>query len=148
MDSVRSSTLSLAYLRSRIGRVARGLAGRGREVLVYKIFSVDDHVVEPADVWSKRVPARYRDKAPHVIDENGRQYWVYEEKRGLTMGLNAVAGLPRDQWNNESARFSDMIPGCYDPKERSKDMLSQGVLASVNFPTLPRFGGMLFNSFK
>lgn len=48
----------------------------------------------------------------------------------------------------EPARFSDMIPGCYDPKERATDMLSQGILASVNFPTLPRFGGMLFNSFK
>jgi predicted TIM-barrel fold metal-dependent hydrolase len=117
-------------------------------VLVYKIFSVDDHVVEPADVWIKRVPANYRDTAPHVIEENGRQFWMYEDKRGLTMGLNAVAGLPREQWNNEPTRFSDMIPGCYDPKERAKDMLSQGVLASVNFPTLPRFGGMLFNSFK
>lgn len=115
---------------------------------MFKIFSVDDHIVEPADVWSSRVPAKFRDTAPHVIEEDGREFWVYEDQRNMTMGLNAVAGKPRDQWNMEPARYSDMIPGCYDPKERAQDMLTQGVLASVNFPTLPRFGGMLFNSFK
>jgi predicted TIM-barrel fold metal-dependent hydrolase len=115
---------------------------------MYKIFSVDDHIVEPPGVWSTRVPAKYSDRAPHVIEEDGREFWVYEDQRILTMGLNAVAGKPRDQWNMEPTRFTDMIPGCYDPKERAQDMLSQGVLASVAFPTLPRFGGMLFNSFK
>src|SRR2546426_3328056 len=115
---------------------------------MYTIFSVDDHVVEPADVWSSRVPARFRDAAPRVIEEGGREFWVYEDQRAMTMGLNAVAGKPRDQWSLEPTRFSDMIPGCYDPKERAKDMLSQGVLATVCFPTLPRFGGMLFNAFQ
>jgi predicted TIM-barrel fold metal-dependent hydrolase len=116
--------------------------------MMYKIFSVDDHIVEPADVWASRVPAKYRDRAPRVVEEDGREYWIYEDERGLTMGLNAVAGLPREQWNAEPARFTDMIPGCYDPKARAHDLLSQGVLASVNFPTLPRFGGALFASFK
>jgi predicted TIM-barrel fold metal-dependent hydrolase len=114
---------------------------------MYTIFSVDDHIVEPPHVWSARVPAKFRDRAPHVIEEDGREFWVYEDERILTMGLNAVAGRPRDQWDMEPARFSDMIPGCYDPAERARDLLSQGVLASVAFPTLPRFGGMLFTSF-
>jgi predicted TIM-barrel fold metal-dependent hydrolase len=115
---------------------------------MYKLFSVDDHIIEPADVWSSRVPARFRDAAPRVIEENGREFWEYEGVRSGTMGLNAVAGWPRERWSMEPARFADMIPGCYDPKERTADLLSQGILASVNFPTLPRFGGMLFNSFK
>jgi predicted TIM-barrel fold metal-dependent hydrolase len=115
---------------------------------MYKIFSVDDHIIEPADVWSSRVPARYRECAPHVIEEDGREYWVYEGQRNMTMGLNAVAGKPREQWGMEPRRFADMIPGCYDPKARAQDLLAQGVLASVNFPTLPRFGGMLFSHFK
>jgi predicted TIM-barrel fold metal-dependent hydrolase len=114
---------------------------------VYKIFSVDDHIIEPADVWSSRVPTKYRELAPHVVEEDGREYWEYEGQRNMTMGLNAVAGMPRDQWGMEPARYSDMIPGCYNPAERAKDLLSQGVVASVNFPTLPRFGGMLFSHF-
>lgn len=115
---------------------------------MHKIFSVDDHIIEPADVWTSRVPAKYRDTAPHVVEENGREFWCYEEQRILTMGLNAVAGKRREDWGMEPTRFSEMLPGCYDPKERARDYLSQGVLASVHFPTLPRFGGMLFNSFK
>ena len=113
-----------------------------------KFFSVDDHIVEPADVWSSRVPAKYRDAAPHVVEDNGREVWVFEDRRTLTMGLNAVAGKPRDQWTMEPARFTDMIPGCYDPVARAADMVSDGITASVCFPTLPRFGGVLFNEFK
>jgi predicted TIM-barrel fold metal-dependent hydrolase len=115
---------------------------------VHKIFSADDHIIEPPDVWTTRVPARFREVAPHVVEEDGRQVWVYEDQRNFTMGLNAVAGLPREQWSMEPTRYSDMIPGCYDPKARVRDLLAQGVLATVNFPTLPRFGGLLFAGFK
>lgn len=113
-----------------------------------RLFSADDHIIEHATVWTDRLPAKYRDVGPRVIEEDGREYWVYEDKRGETMGLNAVAGKPRDQINPEPTRFSDMIPGCYDPKERAKDMLSDGIYASVLFPTLPRFSGTLFLTFK
>lgn len=115
---------------------------------MYKIFSVDDHIVEPANLWSTRVPAKFRDQAPHVVEQGGREFWLYEDQRLLTMGLNAVAGRPRSEWGMEPAKFTDMIPGCFDPKDRARDLLSQGVLASINFPTIPRFGGMLFNTFK
>ena len=114
---------------------------------MYKLFSVDDHIIEPAHVWSSRVPAKYREAAPHVVEEDGREYWVYEDRRNDTMGLNAVAGKPREEWSLEPARFTDMIPGCYDPVARAADMRSQGIFASVNFPTLPRFGGALFPTF-
>jgi predicted TIM-barrel fold metal-dependent hydrolase len=114
---------------------------------MYKIFSVDDHIIEPANVWTSRVAAKYRDVAPHVVDEGGREYWCYEDQRILTMGLNAVAGKRREDWGMEPTRFAEMLPGCYEPKERARDYLSQGVLASVHFPTLPRFGGMLFAGF-
>jgi hypothetical protein len=40
-----------------------------------------------------------------------------------------------------------MIPSCYDPVLRAKEFRAQGILGSVNFPTLPRFGGALFNAF-
>ena len=31
------------------------------------IVSLDDHVVEPPDVWTKRLPTKYRDIGPHVV---------------------------------------------------------------------------------
>ncbi|OHV44535.1 amidohydrolase family protein [Pseudofrankia sp. BMG5.36] len=114
---------------------------------MYTLFSVDDHIVEPGHVWSDRVPARYREAAPHVQEADGREFWVYEGQRQPTMGLNAVAGKPREQWGMEPVRFDDMIPGCYDPVARAADMRADGIFASVNFPTLPGFGGRKFITF-
>ena len=115
---------------------------------MYRFFSVDDHIIEPADVWTSRVPAKYRALAPHVVEEGGRQYWEFEDQRITTMGTNAVVGKPREDWNVEPISFEDMRPACYDPVLRAADLRSQGIHASVNFPTLPRFGGALFASFK
>jgi predicted TIM-barrel fold metal-dependent hydrolase len=112
------------------------------------LFSADDHIIEPPTVWSDRVPARLRDVAPHVVEDDGVEYWAYESTRGTTMGLNAVAGKPHNVISPDPVRYSEMIPGCYDPVERARDMLADGILASVLFPTLPRFAGTLFLSFK
>jgi predicted TIM-barrel fold metal-dependent hydrolase len=115
---------------------------------MHKLFSVDDHIIEPADTWSTRVAAKYKDKAPHIVMEGARQIWVYEDTRNVTVGLNATAGKSSDEWDMEPISFADMIPGCYDPVERAKDLAREGVMASVAFPSLPRFGGALFPSFK
>lgn len=115
---------------------------------MFKLFSVDDHIVEPAHTWVDRVPARFKDRAPRVIDYEGRQAWAFEDTIEPQLGLNAVAGKPRDQWGTEPTRFDDMIPGCYDPKARAADMRSNGIAASVNFPTLPGFGGRKFQLFQ
>ena len=114
---------------------------------MFKLFSVDDHIIEPAGVWVDRVPAALRDRVPHVVEHDGGQRWVWEGGEERTMGLNAVAGKPIETWGMEPARFEDMIPGCYDPHERAKDFLGQGIFASLAFPTLPGFGGRKFESF-
>ena len=31
-----------------------------------KIISVDDHVIEPATVWTDRIPKKYQDVAPRI----------------------------------------------------------------------------------
>ena len=78
-------------------------------------FSVDDHIIEPPNVWTDRLPARYQEAGPHVVEDDGREYWVYEGRRGETMGLNAVAGKERKEYSMDPVRYTDMIPGCYDP---------------------------------
>ena len=46
--------------------------------------------------WT-RVPAAYKDRMPHAVEADGRQTWAWEGGMQMTMGLNAVAGKPREQ---------------------------------------------------
>jgi hypothetical protein len=64
---------------------------------VFTLFSVDDHLVEPRHLWSARVPSALRDRAPHVVEDGGVERWVWDGGAEATMGLNAVAGRPREQ---------------------------------------------------
>jgi predicted TIM-barrel fold metal-dependent hydrolase len=112
-----------------------------------KLFSADDHILEPPNLWSSRVPAKFRETAPHVVEEDGVEYWVYEDTRTALIGNFAAAGRPEEDWNLEPIRYDEMRPGCYDPKERAKDLVSEGMTSSLCFPTVPRFSGVLFASF-
>ena len=112
------------------------------------LFSVDDHIIEHPTVWSDRVPKKFLETAPHVVDEGGEQFWRFEDVRHRTIGLNAVAGKDNKDFSPDPVRYDDMILGCYDPVQRAKDFLADGILASLLFPTLPRFGGALFPTFK
>ncbi len=110
------------------------------------LISVDDHIAEPADMFDAHVPARYRDRAPHVVtDENGDQQWWYEGVKGRNLGLNAVAGKPPDMYNTNPNRYEEMRPGCYDVHERVRDMSAGGQLAGLNFPNFTGFSGQVLN---
>jgi predicted TIM-barrel fold metal-dependent hydrolase len=109
------------------------------------LVSVDDHVIEPPTMFDAHIPAKYRDRAPFVgQDERGDDYWQYEDERTANVGLNAVAGCPPEEYGLNPTRFDQMRPGCHDHDERIRDMDANGVLGSMNFPTFPQFCGQLF----
>ncbi len=109
------------------------------------ITSVDDHIVEPPNVWQDRVPAKYKEVAPRVIvDDKGNEVWAYEEIRQATGGLGASAGRRPEDITPVGFPYSEMRPGCYDPKARLQDMDDAGVLGSLCFPSFPRFCGQTF----
>ncbi len=112
----------------------------------YTIISVDDHLVEPRDLFDGRLPGRLAERAPRVIEtETGRELWEYEGTRYPQVGLNAVCGRPKDQWTLEPSRFDEMRRGCWDPDARARDMDLDGVLASLCFPSLiSGFAGTVF----
>jgi predicted TIM-barrel fold metal-dependent hydrolase len=108
-------------------------------------ISVDDHVVEPPDVFEGRVPAKYADAAPRVVrTDAGNDVWVYNGAEIPNIGLNAVAGRPKEEYGVNPTSFEEMRPGCYDIHERVKDMSAGGVLACMCFPSFPSFSGRLF----
>ena len=41
------------------------------------LVSVDDHTVEPPDMWQKHVPAAYADQAPKLVKRaDGTDAWI------------------------------------------------------------------------
>lgn len=107
------------------------------------MVSVDDHVIEPADMFDRHVPAKYRDQAPRIVrTENGVDQWEWAGVRTGSLGLNAVASWPREEWGFDPVGFAEMRPGCYDVHDRVRDMNANGVLASMCFPTFAGFNGM------
>jgi hypothetical protein len=75
------------------------------------LVSVDDHICEPRDMFEGHVPERYKDLAPRVVeDENGREQWWYGDLPGRNLGLNAVAGKPREYFNIDASRYDEMRP--------------------------------------
>jgi predicted TIM-barrel fold metal-dependent hydrolase len=108
-------------------------------------ISVDDHVVEPPHMFEGRMPAKYVDQAPRVVrTDQGDDVWVFDGTTIPNIGLNAVAGRPRDEYGVNPTSFEEMRQGCYDIHERVKDMSAGGVLASMCFPSFPAFSGRLF----
>jgi predicted TIM-barrel fold metal-dependent hydrolase len=108
------------------------------------LISVDDHIIEPPNVWVDRVAADKRERAPHIERDGKSEFWVYDGKRLPTSGLSAVAGKSKEEFSPEPVTYQEMRPGCYDPVERAKDMDRAGILSSLCFPSLPRFCGQLF----
>jgi len=109
------------------------------------LVSVDDHVVEPPDLFEGRLSKKAAERAPFIERlENGREVWMFEGHPLPNVGLNAVAGRVPEEYGLDPLAFSEMRPGCYDIDERIRDMNVNGVLGSLNFPSLAGFTGQLF----
>jgi predicted TIM-barrel fold metal-dependent hydrolase len=108
----------------------------------YQLISGDSHVNEPPDLWTARVPAHLRDRAPRMQRFEQGDAWVIEGVADpINFGMNAVAGLPPEQISSWK-RFEDIRPGGWDPTARTREMDADGVDAECLYPT-PRLGQAL-----
>ena len=136
-----------------------------------KIISVDDHITEPATVWSDRLPSKYADVGPRVHrlpvkqmtfiggtftaipGEKGEEgpladWWFYEDLRRPLTRLDTAVGFSRDEVILAGITYDEMRQGSYKLKERLEDMDTAGIEASLCFPTFPRFCGQTFYEAK
>lgn len=139
-----------------------------------QIISVDDHLVEPPDLWTSRLPAAYRDRGPRVERKKGYtgkvsagegseqtvfsnfiedpdhpdarwcDHWVYDDLRWPFPAGFAHIEELRELPTTTPITFDDMRPGCYNQAARIADMDRNHVEASLCFPTFPRFCGQTF----
>jgi predicted TIM-barrel fold metal-dependent hydrolase len=111
------------------------------------LVSVDDHVVEPPDLFEGRLSAAAAARAPRLERlANGREVWMFEGSALPNVGLNAVVGRVPEEYGLDPLAFDQMRPGCYDIHERIRDMDVNGVLGSLNFPSMTGFTGQLFTT--
>ena len=136
-----------------------------------KIISVDDHVVEPPDLFDRWLPRKYRERpeAPRVVRRRfgafklapGRTDFEYDDEAGLYgdcwqyenvviphKRISAAVGFPRDEMSMVPITYEEMRPGCYDRDARLSDMDRNWVETSLSFPTFPRFCGQTFAEAK
>lgn len=109
----------------------------------YTIVSADDHVVEPPGLFAERLPRRFAERGPRVVEsEDGSQGWLFDGTLIPNIGLNAVVGRPPAEYSRDPVRFDEMRRGAWDVDARVADMDLDGVYASLNFPSfLAGFGG-------
>src|SRR3954452_21841948 len=135
-----------------------------------KIISVDDHVVEPANLWSDRLPEVMREAGPRMVfapqgdvvfvggkltvkmGEPGSgpdvAWWVYEDLERPLMRLDAAVGYERDDDELRLVNYDQMRAGAYSVPERLADMDENWIESSLCFPTFPRFCGQTFYEAK
>lgn len=110
------------------------------------VISVDDHVIEPPDTWTSRVPAKFKDRCPKVVERPGDGFaWDFDGEVRMFSGLMCSVNTPPADWRREIPTFDDLYQGCHDPEVRLKDMDDAGILASLCFPSMPGFGGTYLN---
>ena len=109
------------------------------------LVSIDDHVIEPRDMFDRHVPDRWKGEAPYIeADDRGMEQWIFQGTKSGPMALNAVVGWPKDDWGMDPTTYAEMRPGAYDVDERVRDMDHNGILASMCFPSFVGFSGGYF----
>jgi predicted TIM-barrel fold metal-dependent hydrolase len=105
----------------------------------YRVISADNHILEPRDLFTTRLPKEFRDRAPQVLrGADGGDGWSWDGKTvGRTFGIEATAGRSVQV---SGYTWEEILPGNYDGAAHMQDMLDAGVDASVLFPSVPLMG--------
>ena len=130
-----------------------------------RLISVDDHILEPLELWQRELPPSLRQRGPRVVRERARMdfrggsltferdaddgqwcdVWLFDDLVYPTCLRHAPVGLPEEEQANIPAVYEDFRPGTYDQAARLSDMDANHVEVSINYPnTFPRFAGQGF----
>src|SRR5438105_545562 len=106
------------------------------EKRIPRLISVDDHVLEPPDLWWSRLPTRLREQGPHVRRERGAMtapftghwavggddapwadVWYYDD-----MVVPVRRGLAQSGYEEEDTgrvvTYDDVMPGSFQRDAR------------------------------
>ncbi len=104
------------------------------------IIDTDTHVVEPPDLWTSRVAAKFGDRVPQVRWDEARQeeVWVLGDK-----SLGAVAGAAMAGWHEHPPfhprTWAEADPQTWDADRRLGMMDGYGIHSQLLYPNVAVF---------
>ena len=111
------------------------------------LVSIDDHFIEPPDMYKNHVPEKWLDDMPKVVrNAQGVDEWVFQgEATSTPFGMAATVGLAA---GGVGLQPRLLRPSCGPAASTSttawRDMNANGVLASMNFPTMAGWNARTF----
>jgi uncharacterized protein len=114
-----------------------------------RIIDADTHLTEPTDLWTARLPERFRDEGPQVRfhEPTGTWRWQIGDRWCTMVGNYSVAGW-RELYPSCPPTLEEADPACYDAKARLALMDSEGIYAQVLYPNVIAFEGHAFIALK
>ena len=106
----------------------------------WPIIDTDTHIAEPADLWTARVPSKWKDQVPYVQEHSGpsgrpRLGWFLG---GKYIGIAPSGVMVSWKYPPPAAppTFEDAIPAAYDIHARVKLMDEMGIWGQVLYPNV------------
>jgi predicted TIM-barrel fold metal-dependent hydrolase len=111
------------------------------------VFSADSHVIEPPDLWEKRLDRKYRDRGPRVekrLPPGGTTellYFVCPDVEPVLvpsfhLGFANVMEKGQAYLDGLALGWDLAPPSLHDPAERLKEQDTDGVVGELMFPSM------------
>src|ERR1700722_10364266 len=93
------------------------------------MMSVDDHIVEPPELFDHHLARKYKDQAPCVkrTEETHKDDWYFAGLKMMNSQMNSVVGRPKEEMGWEPTAYDQIRAGCYNVKARIGDMNVNGL---------------------
>ena len=110
-----------------------------------RIIDADTHLTEPPDLWSARLPQRFRADAPRVVldEKTNAMRWRIGDRWATSVGMYSVAGWPEAP-PSLPPTLEEANPAAYDAGARLRHMDEHGIFAQILYPNLLTFEGFAF----
>ena len=104
----------------------------------YRVISADNHVVEPADLWTSRAESKFKERVPHVEHLEAGDWWFCDGQKVIGMQPGAETGVRFEEPEKltSNSKIEEVRPGGYIPEEHIKDLDIDGIDVSIVYPSV------------
>lgn len=116
--------------------------------LPFTVHSSDHHIVEPPDLWTKRIDKKWRGREPRVEHLEDTDIWMVDhDRRMAVVGIQDQAGERFDEDGNplsnagagisKKARMDDLTHGAagWTPELYIEGMNADGIVGALVYPS-------------